>query len=200
MKRLAILILSLLLIFCVAFAEQEEFKPEGEWYATMLYRNNCLSADRTDEGFAVNLREGGALFRLNGVMEYPNETVEAKCVCLSDDAVLFWDIQEHCLFGVIFIVMNGEWKYCSIDDSRLLLFIGNSIIPYESGDTAQYLVSGNNMYLTQGESYVRGTIRQFGNSAFAYDMDVEPRIVTYGDTTVDYGTPMYLFISSSVGQ
>jgi hypothetical protein len=56
------------------------------------------------------------------------------------------------------------------------------------------------MYMTQGDKYIRGTVRPQGDFAFVFDVDADPWIETFGEIEVDYGTPYYLFVSTSIGK
>lgn len=196
MKRIAILVLVIFVLPSIAFADQDKFHVEGEWYASVLYSEYHWPAEIDEDGnFHVSQNDEFSVFNRNGYIETPEETIELKFADLSNGMALFYAIVDNELRGYVFMEISGEWVYCSIDASKMLLLIDGNMIPYNGGDVMSYLVSGNNMYMTNGESYVRGVIRCLGDNSFAYDMDIEPDV---GGFPERWGKPFYLFINTAV--
>lgn len=220
MKRIIVLVLVLLLP-CIAVAEQGDFQIEGEWYCTAMHtRMMCYNADLKEDGcYYVNLQDGeGIVFREQGQVDFiraeerfdlltkethletETETIITEYCRLSDGAILYYDVKENELSGYYICYTDDGWIVYLLDSAKMILFLNGKAIPYFDGDTFEYLVSGNSMYLTQGEQYVRGRIAQQGDKAFVFDIDADPWIVDYGEHEVNYGTPFYLFISTSIGK
>ena len=216
MKRIVALIFVLVFLPVVCIVEQSEFDVIGEWYCAPLYKDDFGSAVENEEGdFIVDGRNGVIKYCRGGRIEYPGETwqrmdgteveepgevVETEYCILSDQSLLFYDEQDHELIGYWFVRSEDGWIWYYISSAQMVLLLNGNIINREGGGSANYLLSGNYFYIASGDNYVRGLLRQIGDLAFAFDVDAEPRIETYGDVEVNFGTPLYLFISTSVGK
>ena len=200
MKKLIALFIALL-VPCIAVAEQDVFSVEGEWYATLLYGDMCHSATEKGENcFCVSTVYGDEIYRPDGVAECETESITMEYIRFSEDAVLYYDRQDGEIDGILFMRTDGEWKQYFVDLSVMTLFIDGDMIPYQGGDRQRYIVTENMMFITNDESYLRGKIQRFGSDAFALILDADPFTVTFGETTVNYGVPFYLFVSTSIGK
>lgn len=218
MKKIIAVVLVLLLP-CIAVAEQNGFQIEGEWYVVAMHtRMMCCNADLKEDGcYYVSWQDGeDIVFREQGQVDFihteewtdrltketrretETETVAVEYCRLSDDAVLYYDVMDNELSGYYICNADDGWKAYFLDSARMMLFLNGKATLYDGDGTVDYLVSENSMYMTQGEQYVRGKIEQHGDNAFVFDIDADPWIVAYGETEVDYGTPFYLFISTSI--
>lgn len=201
MKRFVALFLAVILLPCCASATGEEFNAEGEWFCAILYENMCALATIDAEGnYHISDSYGEQIFRINGEIEDPYESIKAVRIQLADDSCLYYTVQDHELQGCLFLNVDDSWRCYSVESQDMVLFSNGSITHFNEGETVDYLISGENMYMKNSDTYLRGTIRQFDHSVFAFDMDTDPYTVTFGDKTVDYGTPFYLFISTSIGK
>lgn len=223
MKKIIALALVLLIPYiameCRAEAEQSSFQIEGEWYCVALRtRMMCYNANLKEDGcYYVNLRDGeDAVFREQGKIDFihteewtdhrtnethretETDTITAKYCRLSDDAILYYDVIDNELSGYYICFAGDEWKAYFLDSTSMVLFLNGKATSYNGNSAADYLVSGNSMYMAHDNQYVRGRIEQQGDSAFIYYIDADSEIVTYGETEVDYGTPFCLFISTSI--
>lgn len=220
MKR--IVAIALLLIFpCFAAAEQGNFQIDGEWYGFSTYANmNCRAAELREDGcFYVKWNDGEEIvfydqgqidfihteewtdFRTKDIRrESETETINAEFCRLADDSLLFYDVMDREMSCYYLTMQNGDWTVYSLDSGKMLLFLNGKVIHREGGDTVDYLVSGNWMYMTQGDKYIRGTVNPKGNYAFVFDIDTDPWVEIYEGIEIDYGTPFYLFVSTSIGK
>lgn len=220
MKKI-VAIAILLMLPCFAAAEQDSFQIDGEWYGIATYTKwMCHTAELMEDGrFYVKWQDGeDVVFHDNGKIdiihkeectdfrtndprnESETETINTEFCRLSDDSLLFYDVIDKELYGYLLTVQNGEWTVYSLEGGKMLLFLNGKVIHYDDGGTVDYIVSGNHMYMTQGDTYIRGTVKPQGNNAFIFDVDADPWVVTFGEIEVDYGTPFYLFVSTSIGE
>lgn len=220
MKKILALFIVLFLP-CIASAEEDTLQVDGEWYAVVMHTNmSCRSADlKVDGCYYVSWSNGeDIVFRERGEIEFihteewvdfhtketqrevETETIVSEYCRLSDDAVLYYDVMDDELTGYYICKSDNEWIAYLLDSASMVLFLNGKVIPYNGDASADYLVSGDKMFMTQGDKYVRGMIRQQGQNAFIYDIDADPWIVTYGEVEVDYGKPFYLFVSTSIGK
>ncbi len=220
MKKIIALVL-VLLIPCIAMAEQDELQIEGEWYVVAMNTHKmCRNAVLKEDGsFYASGPDGeDIVFREQGQIDYihikewfdprtkethqetETETISAEFCRLFDEAVLYYGITDNDLTGYYVCYVDDGWKAYFLSSTSMVLFLNGKATPYNGNGSADYLVSGDSMYIAQDDQYVRGKIKQQGDRAFIFDIDADPWIVTYGETEVDYGTPFYLFISTSIGK
>lgn len=199
MKRLLSLFCALFIITSFALAE-EVMDITGEWYGTVLYSDNCFPAVLDESGaFHVETRDGEAVFYDSAIV-YPDQTISVSRCQLSDAAVLYYEIQERCLYGRLFLIKDDTWKCFSIDSSKMYLFLNGNIVPFEGGEAASYLLSGSQLFITESNGYMRGSANMHGDMAFVYELDTEPYTPTFGNVTVNWGCPFYLFVRTSIGE
>ena len=202
--------------------EQNSLQIEGEWFGIGLYTNmDCHSAELDENGcfhvlqkVSYNSQTNEMVFYPQGDMTYAitevysritGETITEQKVenkhyeykKLSDNAVLYYLLDGDKLSGVIFIKCDS-WRMYYVSGAQRLIFFNGRVIPYDGKNTAEYLMSGSQMFLVKDNSYTRGTIRQFGSNAFIYDITVDPNTYEGDDYTNVFGTPFYLFISTSI--
>jgi hypothetical protein len=220
MKKIVAIVL-LLILPCFAAAEQDSLQIDGEWYGFATYTNmNCRAAELREDGcFYVKWSDGEEIvfydqgqidfihteewtdFRTKEIRkETETETINMEFCRMADDSLLFYDVMDREMSCYYLTMQNGEWIVYSLDSGKMLLFLNGRIIHHDGGDTVDYLVSGSQMYMTQGDKYIRGTVRPQGDFAFVFDVDADPWIETFGEIEVDYGTPYYLFVSTSIGK
>lgn len=217
-KLFAILAALVLLLQCASVAEQNNFQPEGEWYCASAYTNlDCYKAELQGDGSfylswndetEIFFHEDGQIdhvytdeytdFRSNEPRtEVITETENTEYCRLSDDACLFYTIVDNELYCYYFTRQNNEWIVYSMDSGKLILFMNGRAIPYTDGDPFEYYISGNQMYLIHEDQYLRGEFNPIGDSAFVFDIDMEPWIYKDGETEINFGTKFYLFINTS---
>ena len=220
MKKI-VAIAMLLILPCFAAAEQDSFQIDGEWYGVASYTKwMCHTAELREDGcFYVNWQDGeDVVFHDQGQIDIIHteewidfrtkeprqetdiETINTEFCRLSDNSLLFYDVIDRELHGYFLTMQNGEWTIYSLEGGKMLLFLNGKVIHYDGGETVDYLVSGNHMYMTQGDKYIRGTVKPQGNYAFVFDVDADPWVETFGEIEVDYGTPFYLFVRTSIGK
>lgn len=201
MKRFVALLFATILLSCCASATSEEFNAEGEWFCAILYENMCASATIDEEGnYYIGSSNYEQIFRINGEIEDSYESIKAVRIQLSDDACLYYTVQDHELQGCLFMNVDDSWRCYTVESQDMMLFLNGSITHLNEGGTVDYLISEENMYMKNSETYIRGTIKQLNDMVFVFNIDTDPYTVTFGDKTVDYGTPFYLFISTSICQ
>lgn len=199
MKRLFALFCVLFLISSFALAE-EEIEITGEWYGAILYSDNCLPAVLNESGaFVVETQDGEVTFSESAII-YPDQEIDVSRCWLSEFAALYYETQGHSLYGKLFLKQDDAWKYFSIDDSRMCLFLNGNITPFETGESIPYLLSGNQLFMTESSRYTRGTVTMHGSMAFVYELDADPYMPTFGGTTYNWGRPFYLFVRTSIGK
>lgn len=202
MKKCFVWVIIVILAFAgyPSHADSVEYDIQGEWFAEAFYTKLCRSASVNEKGvFVIVDGEESVLLHENGLVEYSNGEIQNVSVKrLSDDCILFYDVMEKTLSGML-LVLNGEdWKQYDIYSAELILTLNGNMIKYSENVKTDYLYMGEELYISNGDKYTRGNVQFYGEDAFMYLIDDEPYIVSYGDYKSDWGTPLMFFVRSNI--
>lgn len=203
-KFFALLVALVMLLQCASMAEQLEFQLEGEWYASHQYSElyDCADLDENNI-FHIRKNDEVAIYYPDGVVDYYGDVGKVERVQLSESAVIYYIIQNTKLYGEmlcadLFLKTDDSWKRYSVESSVRLLVFNGQIISQKNNERVPYMLSGDDMFLIFEDKYVGGSIQAFGDTVFIYDIGEEQRVIGEGDNAIDWGTPFYLFINTSI--
>lgn len=204
MKCFALLFMLVFLLQCASVAEQDSFQLEGEWYASHQYSELFDYADLDENNiFRIQKNDEVAIYYPDGVVDYYGDIGRVKRVQLSESAVIYYIIQNTKLYGEVmcadlFLKTDDSWKRYSVESSVRLLVFNGQIISQKNNERVPYMLSGDDMFLIFEDKYVGGSIQTFGDTVFKYDIGEEQRVIGEGDNGINWGTPFYLFINTSL--
>lgn len=199
MKKWFAVFLMVLSLFSAAKADQDSYSVEGEWYAFVLYENGGRETlEDSDGNFIVEYADEKAFFGTDGTMKTENEEYSPEFIQLSDNAYLYYNVQDDKLYGYFFLRRADSFRFYEISAPAILLMDGE-MIKRNSGKISDYLYKSNgSLFVEDDNSYTRGTVVFENENLFFYDMLEEPVIQEYGDVTVNLGVLFMGFISTSV--
>ena len=171
----------------------------GEWFVASQYNNRFDSAVRDNNGFIIRYNDGEIVYSSDGSIAFPAQSEEnLDYKVISNDMVLYYEVKDHILFAQAFLHIDNEWRAYSIEGKKVL-FLNDAIIPSDGEEKSPFYCSGDNMYLAKGNTYIRGKVQHINENAFIFQIDADPYVVNFSNgLTVNYGTPFYLFIRSSI--
>ncbi len=188
----------------VSLAEQNAPAVEGEWYVLREYSNNRMPISVADNNtYVVQFKNGDRYtFKDDGAFMFESEGYSEEIVTEyaepSDSIRLYYDIQDEEIYGYILLDSSGEWSMYEISNGKTMFLLGGKVIPYGGKQSGEYMYSKNMLYITNDDTYIRGSVEWHGQDAFIYFLDEEEYTVQFGDTEVNYGTPFMVFISTTV--
>ncbi len=216
-KVLSLLLIVVIMLSSTVYAESDDYQIEGEWYTSTSYTNLCYELTTDGDGcFYNSSQKQKTVFYPDGridtidTKEYVNvygeksyiesepDTLSMKIEKLADESIIYYDIMNNELTGII-IIKDDIWKAYSIGAAKKIFCLNGKAISHDSNKSMDYHVVGNQLFFTNGQEYISGTVRKLGEKAFTYDIDADPWIVSHGDKEYNYGTPFYIFISTSIG-
>lgn len=192
MKKLFSLLIVLLIIPFSCNADTV-FSIDGEWFSALTYSTMGASAKLSENGDLIaTLRDTELTFHPNGIIEYPGEIINSEVLELSEDAFLFYILEENAINGYLLIRSKEEnFKCYMVTAPALLLLINGKAIRYGSGETADYMRVDDWLYMTDKKSYSRGKIKEYGNNMFIYFIETEQE---------EERVPMMVFVRSTAVQ
>lgn len=201
LNRLArIIMLFLVIDLCSnALADGNEFQIDGEWFGGTYYSNDYYVLSRNDSGDYIFENQDNSYIKPDGTICFNEQTVSTEIVQLTDSSFISIIFEDNSFVGFLVIDEDDEIKGYQIDSNSMVLILNGKMIRYDGSASADYLYSNDMFYMTDGESsYTRGTIKQYGNDFFIYEIDTDPYIYEYGEYSIDHGTPVMFFLRSSI--
>ena len=189
MKRIIIaLFLAVLPLSSQAHAEQEDFNIEGEWYisAPTYCQTDYLTEKDADGNYHITADWGSVLLCEDGnaiVKDRDGKVTESEQVetaQISDDS--FFAFSEgsdgfggYQLTGDLIVESDGEYSYYTLELENQVLFFDGNLIPNanskEGEESIRYMLSGDELYLIQGNEYLSGKVISHGEDIFFYELD-----------------------------
>lgn len=207
--------MSVLLLFLFSFSvaygdacQENTNSVEGEWwYTDDLYTKRFFEATEDNEGalHVLDIIQPGLdneqVFHQDGIIEYNGKKYIANYIKLTENACLYYFIQDNVFEGHLFIKAEDIWKYYSWSYTRKCLLYDQKMLSASKGKMADYFLKDNEMYFIKEDGYVRGDIEWYGDYVFICTLNTEPKVDDYGNgNIIDSGFPMYLFVSTNINE
>lgn len=208
--RLKVLCWALVLLCCslfCAYAEQDDFDEQGEWYVGTYYSNDLVPAYINEQGvYTMELNGFDITVTKDGIVTTDGEEDIANVAQLPCDALFLYDTYYDSLrkidrvAGLLIFPVDDGYAAVVSQDVYPVLLLNEKAIRYDGESVAEYYRSGNQFFLTDGKTYSRGKITVLGDEFFLYAIDGEPLIYKYRDYDESQGDPTMFFIKSSILQ